>query len=156
MIPSAGGAWARAGAVALAALILDQLSKAAIVGSMQPGESDSVFYGIELTFVKNDGIAFGALGGGGTLILVLVAVSMVLLLGYFARHSRDRLLWIPVGMILGGAIGNVVDRVRLGYVVDFIDPIAWPAFNLADVFIVAGVAGFVLLLGKGPEHAEAR
>lgn len=155
MSPSVGGAWARAGAVALAVVILDQLSKAAVVASMQPGESDSIFYGVELTFVKNDGIAFGALGGGGTLILVLVGISMALLVGYFARHWRDRLLWIPVGLILGGALGNVVDRVRLGYVVDFIDPMVWPAFNLADVFIVAGVAGFVLLLGKSPEPAKA-
>lgn len=155
MSPSVGGAWARAGAVAVGVLILDQISKAAVVGSIQPGESDSIFYGLELTFVKNDGIAFGALGGGGTLILVLVGLSMALLLGYFVRHSRDRLLWVPVGLILGGAIGNVADRIRLGYVIDFIDPMVWPAFNLADVFIVAGVAGFVLLLGKSPEPAKA-
>ena len=155
MSPSSGRAWARAGVVAVGVLILDQISKAAVVGSMQPGESDSIFYGVELTFVKNDGIAFGVLGGGGTLILVLVGLSMALLLAYFARHWRDRLLWLPVGLILGGAIGNVADRVRLGYVVDFIDPMVWPAFNLADVFIVAGVAGFVLLLGKSPEPAKA-
>ncbi|MEA2348891.1 MAG: signal peptidase [Thermoleophilaceae bacterium] len=148
-------AWARAGAVALAAVVLDQLSKAAIVGSFRPGQSDRIFYGIELTFVKNDGIAFGALGGGGTLILILVGLSVLLLLGYFARHSRDRLLWLPVGMILGGAIGNVADRVRLGYVVDFIDPMFWPAFNLADVFIVLGVGGFILLLGSSPDPKPA-
>ncbi len=155
MTGSAGAAWARAGAVVLATLVLDQLSKAAIVGSFAPGESDNIFYGLNLTFVKNDGIAFGALGGGGALILVLVAVSVTLLLGYFARNWRDRLLWLPVGLILGGAIGNVADRLRLGYVVDFIDPILWPAFNLADVAIVLGVGGFVLLLGTGAQRTKA-
>jgi signal peptidase II len=147
--PSAAAAWARALAVAAVVVAIDQAAKAAVVASFRVGQSNGVFYGVNLTFVKNQGIAFGALGDGGPLIFVLVAASMVLLLAYFATHVRDRLLWVPVGAILGGALGNVIDRVRLGYVVDFIDPIAWPAFNLADAFIVAGVLGFVLLLGRG-------
>jgi signal peptidase II len=152
---SAAAAWLRALAVAVAAIGLDQLSKAAIVSAYEVGETQNVFFGIDLTFVKNQGIAFGALSDGGPLILILVAVAMVLLLAYFATHARVRLLWLPVGAILGGAVGNVIDRVRLGYVVDFIDPIAWPAFNLADAFIVLGVIGFVILLGSGREPAGA-
>jgi signal peptidase II len=152
---SAGAAWVWALAVAGGAVGLDQLTKAAIVSTYEVGETQNVFFGIDLTFVKNQGIAFGALGDGGPLILILVAAAMALLLGYFATHARERLLWLPVGAILGGAIGNVIDRVRLGYVVDFIDPIAWPAFNLADAFIVLGVLGFVILLGSGREPAAA-
>jgi signal peptidase II len=149
------GGWLRALGVAVVAVGIDQLTKAAVVASYGVGESNSVFYGIELTFVRNEGIAFGAFGGGGPLIPILVTASMALLVAYFARHSRERLLWLPVGAILGGAIGNVIDRIRLGYVVDFIDPIAWPAFNLADAFIVVGVIGFLLLLMRRDQAAAA-
>jgi signal peptidase II len=146
--------WLRALAVAAVAIGLDQLTKAAVTASFEVGESDSVFYGIELTFVRNEGIAFGAFGGGGPVIPILVGASMALLIAYFAKHAREKFLWLPVGAILGGAIGNVIDRIRLGYVVDFIDPIAWPAFNLADVFIVVGVIGFVLLMMRSGEEPE--
>ena len=155
MRPGAAAAgWLRVLGVAALAVLLDQLTKAAIVASYGVGESDSVFYGVELTFVRNQGIAFGAFGGGGPLIPILVGASMALLIAYFATHARERLLWLPVGAILGGAIGNVLDRIRLGYVVDFIDPILWPAFNLADVFIVVGVAGFVLLLMRSRDEPD--
>lgn len=150
---SAGAAWLWALGVAAVAVGLDQLSKAAIVSAYEVGEAENVFFGIDLTFVKNQGIAFGAFGDGGPLILILVAAAMVLLLVYFGTHARDRLLWLPVGAILGGAVGNLIDRIRLGYVVDFIDPIAWPAFNLADAFIVLGVIAFVILLGWGRDPA---
>ena len=150
------GAWGRALLVAVAAVAADQAVKALVLASLNTGESINVFYGLDITLVRNDGVAFGALGGGGPLILVLVAASVTLLLAYFARHARDRLLWLPVGAILGGAIGNLIDRLRIGKVIDFIDPIAWPAFNLADVFIVLGVAGFVLLiLSEGREPSSS-
>jgi len=150
------GAWGRALLVAAVAVAADQAVKALVLASLKTGESINVFYGLDITLVRNDGVAFGALGGGGPLILVLVLASVTLLLAYFARHARDRLLWLPVGAILGGAVGNLIDRMRIGKVIDFIDPIAWPAFNLADVFIVLGVAGFVLLiLSEGNEASAA-
>jgi signal peptidase II len=74
---------------------------------------------------------------------VLIGVALVLLIGYFLRHSEVPLLWLPVGMLLGGALGNLADRARDGAVIDFIDPVAWPAFNVADSCIVVGV--FLLL-----------
>lgn len=143
-------AWARAAAVAATALALDQIAKAAAVASLAPGESAKFFIGVELTHVRNRGIAFGALGEGGPLVVMLVAASMVLLLVYFARTVRRPLLWLPVGAIVGGALGNLADRARLGQVIDFIDPVFWPAFNLADSFIVLGVLG-LLYLGTGPD-----
>jgi signal peptidase II len=145
--PGPAEAWARALAVTAVVVLVDQATKAAVVAGFAPGQSDNVFLGIDLTYVKNDGIAFGALGGGGPAIIVLVAISMALLVAYFARHAANPWLWLPVGTILGGALGNVADRARTGKVVDFIDPIAWPAFNLADAFIVVGVVGFVLVVG---------
>jgi signal peptidase II len=84
------------------------------------------------------------------LVVVLVAASMALLLVFFARAVRRPLLWLPVGAIVGGALGNLADRARLGQVIDFIDPVFWPAFNLADSFIVLGVLG-LLYLGTGPD-----
>lgn len=146
-VPARAAAWARALAVAGVVVFLDQASKAIAIAELRLGASENVFFGIDLTLVHNEGIAFGALGGGGPLIVALAAASLALLMLYFARHAGERLLWLPVGAILGGALGNLADRARTGYVVDFVDPIAWPAFNLADVFIVAGVAGFVLMIG---------
>lgn len=145
-------AWLRAALVAAVVVAVDQGSKALVVRALNPGERSNVFYGLDLTFVKNDGIAFGALGGGGDLILVLVVASVLVLLGWFMRHGTSPYAWLAVGLVLGGALGNVVDRVRLGHVIDFIDPIAWPAFNLADVAIVVGV-GVLLLLISSPRQA---
>ena len=74
---------------------------------------------------------------------ILIGVSLALLIGYFALHRDMPLLWLPVGLLLGGALGNLADRAREGAVIDFIDPVAWPAFNVADTCIVVGV--FLLL-----------
>ena len=89
--------WLRALVVAAVAVGFDQLTKAAVVASFEVGESDSIFYGVELTFVRNEGIAFGAFGGGGPAHPVLVGASMALLIGYFAKHARE-----TVPMAAGG------------------------------------------------------
>jgi signal peptidase II len=102
-----------------------------------------VFIGIDLNYVRNTGVAFGAFAGGGAIVWVLTAVAVVGLIGYFALRADRPWLWLPVGAIAGGALGNLADRARDGAVVDFIDPVAWPAFNLADVAIVVGILGFV-------------
>lgn len=75
---------------------------------------------------------------------------LVLLIGYFALNAARRWLWLPVGMLLGGASGNLVDRVREGAVIDFIDPVAWPAFNVADMAIVGGAAALLYVLEATP------
>ena len=149
-------AWARAGATALGFAALDQLTKAIVVASMERGESSAVFPGIELTHVRNTGVAFGAFAGGGTVVAVLTAVSLVLLLGYFAVHARTAWLWLPVGVVVGGAAGNLIDRAARGAVVDFIDPIAWPAFNLADAGIVVGVLGLLYVVEGRSRESRVR
>ena len=134
-------AWARVGAVVAAVVGLDQITKAIAVSSLVRGESVNVFLGLDLTHVRNTGVAFGALSGAGVLVPILIGGALAALLAYFARHASTAWMWLPVGWILGGALGNLADRAREGTVVDFIDPIAWPAFNLADTFVVLGVLG---------------
>ena len=148
--------WRRAAMVAGVVVLLDQISKAAIVASRSLGETTNVFFGIDLNYVRNDGVAFGALAGAGSIVLVLTGVAVLALVTYFALNADRRWLWLPVGMIAGGALGNLADRARDGAVVDFIDPIAWPAFNVADVCIVVGILGFVAVLEGPDEKTEDR
>jgi signal peptidase II len=157
---------ARPRAFALAALTLlvvaalDQGTKALAVGSLAPGDAVPVFFAIDLNLVRNTGVAFGLLAGtGGVLIVVATAIALTALLVFFVARADRPLLWLPVGAVLGGAAGNLIDRARLGAVVDFIDPTFWPAFNLADAAIVLGVFG-VLYVAEGPraggEAADGR
>jgi signal peptidase II len=134
---------------------VDQIAKAIAISSLGRGASENVFLGIDLTHVRNTGIAFGALEDGGGAIVALVGVAVALLLVYFARHVATPLLWLPVGAIVGGAVGNLADRARDGTVIDFIDPIAWPAFNLADVAVVAGVLGLLYVMDGRPRDRGA-
>lgn len=149
-----GAAWARLGAVLAVVVAIDQATKAAAVASLGLGESVNVFYGLDLTHVRNTGVAFGALSGGGALVLVLVGVAIVALLGYFAAHADRPGMWAPVGTILGGALGNLVDRVRDGEVIDFIDPVLWPAFNIADTAVVIGVLGLLYVAERREPAGE--
>lgn len=120
-------------------VLVDQASKAAAVAHLQPGQHDNIFFGLELTNSRNRGVAFGALSGGGVVVVAAIALALFALIAYFAMNADRPLLWLPVGMLLGGAIGNLADRARVGAVIDFIDPMWWPAFNLADASIVLGV-----------------
>jgi signal peptidase II len=128
-------------ALATAAVVvaLDQATKQLAVHAVERGQSENVFFGVDIVNSRNTGVAFGALQGGGLIVSVLIAISLALLLAYFALHVSTPGLWLPVGMLFGGALGNVIDRIREGAVTDFIDPVFWPAFNLADASIVLGV-----------------
>ncbi len=134
-----------AAAIATAGLVvaIDQATKQLAVAHIDRGEQVNVFFGLDFTNTRNSGVAFGAFAGGGAVVAVLIGVSLALLVGYFVLHRDMPLLWLPVGLLLGGALGNLADRARDGAVIDFIDPVAWPAFNLADACIVVGV--FLLL-----------
>jgi len=139
-------AWARAGAMVVAVLVADQLTKAAVRSSLQVGERREVLPFLDLVRVNNDGIAFGFLGGGQALVVVAVVAALGGLIVFFALHADRPLVWLPTGLLLGGALGNVLDRVRDGAVTDFVKVPHWPAFNLADVAITAGVVALVLSL----------
>lgn len=143
--------------VALAATVgVDQASKALVVASVERGETVNVFLGLDITNVRNTGIAFGAFAGAGAEIVVVSSLALVALLAYFAFNASARWLWLPVGLVLGGAVANLVDRARIGAVVDFIDPVAWPAFNLADTAIVIGVLGLLYVVEEESRRAKAR
>lgn len=139
---------ALAGAAATAGVVvaIDQATKQLAVSEIDRGDQVSVFPGLELTNARNTGVAFGALEGGGLVVAILIGVSLALLVGYFAVHREMPWLWLPVGLLLGGALGNLADRARQGAVTDFIDPVAWPAFNVADACIVIGVVALLYVV----------
>ena len=136
-------AFARAGVVVAVVLALDQLTKHTIPNGIDEGGSRSFLPGIHLVHVRNNGVAFGFLSGGGTLVLVFTVAALAALVGYFVMRPDRPLLWLPTGMLIGGAIGNLIDRLANGAVTDFIKLPHWPAFNVADMSITFGV---VLLL----------
>ena len=143
---SAARAWRQAAAAAAVVVALDQIVKQIVVSEIARGEERNVFFAIDLTYVRNEGVAFGALGDGGALVIALTVGAIALLLGYFARNTDRPWLWLPVGVVLGGALGNLADRVRDGSVVDYVDPLFWPAFNLADAAIVIGIFGLLYIV----------
>jgi signal peptidase II len=129
---------------------IDQASKAAVRKSIVPGETRSVLPGIQLVDTRNQGVAFGFLPGRHLAVSVLVGLALLVLLVYFARHLDKPLIWLPTGMLLGGAFGNVLDRLRAGSVTDFVKlPLGWPPFNLADACITVGVL-LLLFVIEGP------
>jgi signal peptidase II len=137
---------ARAAATAGLVVALDQATKQAAIAAIDRGDSVNVFLGLDLTNTRNTGVAFGALQGGGLVVGLLIGISLGALLVYFVVRAGTPALWLPVGLLFGGALGNLADRAREGAVVDFIDPIAWPAFNLADAAIVVGVLALLYVV----------
>jgi signal peptidase II len=136
--------WIRALFVAGIVVLCDQVTKAIVVDSIAPGERESLVLGVDLAHITNRGIAFGLLGDGGDAVLVITAAALVLVLAWFARDPGRPGLWLAVGLLVGGALGNLADRVREDAVTDFIDPPLWPAFNVADIAITAGAVVLVL------------
>jgi signal peptidase II len=146
--------WLRALAVMVVVVVLDQATKAAVRSGIAQGDSDAVFPGVELVHVRNEGVAFSRFSGGGTIVTIIVAAALVALVAYFATHLNKPLVWLPTGMLLGGALGNIIDRVRYGAVTDFIKLPAWPAFNVADISITFGVL-VLLYVTERPRHGAA-
>jgi signal peptidase II len=142
-------AWRLAGLVTGIVVMVDQATKQLVVHSLDRGEQTNFFIGIDLTYVRNKGVAFGALGGGGTLVTALTIAAVALLALYFAFNTGKAYLWLPFGLVAGGALSNLADRLRDGAVIDFLDPILWPAFNVADVSIVVGILGLLYVI-EGP------
>jgi len=128
---------------AVAVIALDELSKALVRDELPHGEERDLAFGAHLVHVENDGVAFGRLGGNSGLVALVVGAALVGLIVYFARHRRTPLIWLPTGLLLGGALGNILDRIGDGSVTDFVKLPRWPAFNVADIAVTAGV---VLLL----------
>jgi signal peptidase II len=141
-----------AAATAGIVVAVDQATKQLAATRILPGEQVDVIPGLQLTHTRNSGVAFGALEGGGLIVAVLIGLSLALLIAYFVANRERAWLWLPVGLLLGGALGNLADRARDGAVTDFIDPIAWPAFNVADSCIVIGVAVLLWTVEGSPKR----
>jgi signal peptidase II len=148
--------WIRAALVACAVVVLDQVAKHAVRAAIVQGEERGVLPGVALVNTRNHGVAFGFLPGDPIAVTIVIALALVALLVYCARHTARPLIWLPTGMLLGGALGNVLDRLRAGYVTDFVKlPLGWPPFNLADVSITLGVL-ILLLIIERPRDDRAR
>jgi signal peptidase II len=141
-------AWTRAGLVVVALLLADQAVKALITSSLDRGETRDVILAIKLVNVRNTGVAFGQLQSGGAIVSVVIALALLALIVYFARHAGRPLIWLPTGMLLGGALGNIADRIREGAVVDFVKLPYWPAFNVADAAITVGVVILLFVIER--------
>ncbi|OGQ58853.1 MAG: signal peptidase II [Deltaproteobacteria bacterium RIFCSPLOWO2_02_FULL_53_8] len=133
-------------AIAAAIAIVDQITKAAVLARLFFTESVSVIPGLfNLVHYRNPGAAFSILSSGGTgrtVFLLTTSIVALIIIGFIARQARGGLQGAALGLIAGGALGNLVDRVRFGYVVDFLDfyigGYHWPAFNVADSAITTG------------------
>ena len=141
-------------AVAAGVVALDQLTKALVRDGLVLGERRDLILGFDLVHVRNSGVAFGFLSGGGALLVVGTVLALLALLVFFATHTGRRLVWLPTGLLLGGAIGNLIDRAAKGSVTDFIKFPHFPAFNVADISITFGVIALIYVL-EGPPRRRA-
>ena len=142
-------AWLLALLVMLVVIGLDQLTKHLVEQSIVPGEERGLLPGVQLVDTRNNGVAFGFFPGNHVAVTALIAAALLALLVYFALHTRTPLIWLPTGMLIGGALGNVLDRLRHGAVTDFIKlPLGWPPFNLADSSITLGVLILFIVIDR--------
>ncbi len=149
------GGFGRAVALAAAVIVLDRLTKHAVVTGIAVGDVHKFLPAVQLVHVSNSGVAFGFFAGGGVLVLALTLIALVALLVYFGRRPQRPWLWLPVGLLVGGALGNLIDRLVNGSVTDFIKLPLWPAFNCADMAITFGVLALLYVL-EGPRSGEGR
>jgi signal peptidase II len=142
-------AYTRAAVVLVIVVGLDQLTKHIVVANIAPGQVRKLIPGLELVHWRNSGVAFSVLAGGGAIVFVLAALALAALIAYLSIRPERPWLWLPTGMLIGGAIGNLIDRLASGAVTDFIKLPLWPAFNVADMSITFGVILLVLVLDRG-------
>jgi signal peptidase II len=139
--------WLELGAVAVAAAVADQVTKHVVASQLALDDGVKVIGPFSIHHVQNSGIAFGFFSSATAVVIFLTAVAVAWMLVFFARSgSRHPVLPVALGLVIGGSVSNLVDRVRLGHVTDFLDLRFWPAFNLADTFIVVGVGILLLAL----------
>ncbi len=157
------GGWWTLLLIAGLTLAADQVTKYLVVTNLKLYETWSPIPALagwlDIHYVTNTGAAFGLFQNvGGILALPAVLVSLVILFYYRQVAGESWLIRLSMGLVLGGAIGNLIDRIRLGHVIDFIDPHIWPVFNLADSAVVCGVAilAFVLLRQERAERHKAQ
>jgi signal peptidase II len=147
-------AWALAGAVCGLVFAADQAAKAAIEAHVVVGEYVDVLGPFELTLSHNRGVAFGLAGGAGVKLVLVTAVALAVIGYLFSRNPLRRGMWVAVGLLAGGTLGNLADRIRADAVTDFVAVGSWPPFNLADVSITLGVLLLVFLYLRDAEREQ--
>lgn len=148
--------WVELLAVAVSAIAADQVTKWIVSSQLSLGDSVEVVGPFSIHHLENSGIAFGLFPTATEMVIALTGVAVAWMLVFFARSGgRHPILPVALGFLLGGSISNLADRVRVGHVTDFLDVRYWPAFNLADSFIVTGVAiliGALVLADREPRR----
>ena len=144
----------KAALVAAGTVAADQAVKALVRSTIERGDEVELFLGVQLVNVRNRGIAFGLFSDGGVLLVLFALAALAALLVFFHRHRDRPLVWLPTGLLIGGACGNLIDRTREGAVTDFMDLPWWPAFNVADVSITFGVLTLLYVLEGPPRHGR--
>ncbi len=132
---------------------LDQLTKHTLGTWIKPGQVRHLVPGVTLVYERNTGVAFSFLAGTGALVYVVTAIALIALVTFMLIQPQRRLLWLPTGMLIGGAVGNLIDRVARGSVIDFVKLPHWPAFNVADMSITFGVIILVLVIERGSDDS---
>ena len=142
----------RAAITALVVVIIDLLTKRWAFSSTTPGDELEIVPGVlHIGQTRNEGIAFGFFAGRPWIVFGLMGIALTVLVIFYIRHRAQSGLWLATGLLLGGAIGNAIDRIHLGYVRDFINLPHFPTFNLADVSITAGV---IILVLTAERHSQ--
>jgi signal peptidase II len=148
-------AWALAAGLCVLVVAADQAAKAAIEHNLVIGQKVEVLGPLKLTLSHNRGVAFGLAGGGGVGLIVIGLLALGVVGYLFARNPTRPWMWLATGLVAGGALGNLTDRVRADAVTDFVDLPPWPPFNLADMAITAGVIVLVVLYLRDASNEKA-
>jgi len=133
--------------IAIAVLFFDQLTKIIVTANMQLSQSIPVINKVfHLTYIQNTGASFGILSGSNSLLIWFTIIAIGIIIYFYDAIPKSKSAFVLVALIIGGALSNVLDRLRLGYVVDFLDFRIWPSFNIADAALTVGAIGLIIYL----------
>jgi signal peptidase II len=150
-----GRAWGLAAALCVVVLVLDQVAKEIVTNHIVLGEQVDVLGPLKLTLSHNEGVAFGLADGGGIGLIAITLIALGVVLWLFSRDPTRPGMWVATGLLAGGALGNLIDRIRHGHVTDFIELPHWPPFNLADCGITCGVVILLVIYIREAERTES-
>jgi signal peptidase II len=149
-----GRAWGLAAVLCVVVLVIDQVVKDIVEKHIVLGEQVNVLGPLKLTLSHNEGVAFGLAAGGGVGLVLITLIALGVVLFLFSRDPTRPGMWVATGLLAGGALGNLVDRIRHGHVTDFIELPHWPPFNLADCAITCGVVILLFIYVREAEQTE--
>jgi len=132
--------------LALVIILIDQLTKILLTANFSVGQSLMIIPNfLSLVYVQNTGAGFGILKGFGFFLIIVSLLVIIVIFDYYKKiNIKQKLLLFSTAILLGGVVGNLIDRLFHGFVIDFINFSFWPAFNVADMAITAGVIGLIL------------